>query len=286
MASGKTQNPPEGLKRLSASVYLQDSQSRAGVDDIQDGPTTASPSTILLCTWMDASPRYISKYVSGYAKLFPAARIILARSETADFLYRTKAIQRDLLAPALEVLQADAEGRVLVHLCSNGGAHQACTLATLFRETTRTILPVHAMILDSSPGRATYASAVAAFSQSLPKQWYLRFLIRILVHLIVAMTSILAEVFRTQDVVDRLRGNLNDPSLMEPTASRCYIYSESDMMVSWRDVEEHSLIAEHRGWRVAREKVDGSAHVGHLRADERKYWSIVETTWRSGRSGT
>ena len=59
---------------------------------------------------------------------------------------------------------------------------------------------------------------------------------------------------------------------------RVYIYSSTDALTDYRDVETHAAEAETKGFSVALEKFKGSAHVAHQRKDESRYWDIVKRT--------
>lgn len=61
---------------------------------------------------------------------------------------------------------------------------------------------------------------------------------------------------------------------------RAYIYSPADLLTNYRDVEAHAAEAEAKGFSVALEKYENSAHVAHLRKDESRYWDIVKRTMR------
>ncbi|KAI9758707.1 MAG: hypothetical protein M4579_002882 [Chaenotheca gracillima] len=287
MASPTASNPLAHMQRLSANVYLQESKSEGIGNSIKHGPSKAAPpNTILLFTWMDAPKRPIAKYVAGYAAHYPSSRIILVTSEQADFMYRTEATQRKRLEPVINAVQADNEARVLVHLFSNGGGAQTCRVAALYRKTTGKLLPFQGLILDSAPGGRDYMSGVRAFSQALPKQFFLRLIGLVAIHLTIVSAFVIGVVFRKESPIARIARNLNDAKLMDPRASRSYIYSESDELVPWQEVEQHSIEAEQKGWIVRREKFQGSTHVGHLRVDERRYWSVVEETWQAGNVST
>lgn len=59
---------------------------------------------------------------------------------------------------------------------------------------------------------------------------------------------------------------------------RVYVYSLADALTDYRDVEMHAADAKRKGFSVALEKYERSAHVAHLRKDESRYWEIVRRT--------
>jgi len=83
-------------------------------------------------------------------------------------------------------------------------------------------------------------------------------------------------VFGSENIITRVRRELNDPLLFPTQARRVYIYSKTDDMVDWETVEEHALEAEEDGVIVEKEMFDKSKHVGHLMADPLRYRKILE----------
>lgn len=71
------------------------------------------------------------------------------------------------------------------------------------------------------------------------------------------------------------RAALNDSSLISKECRRCYVYSKTDDLIPWKDVEGHADDAEERGWIVEKERFEGSEHVAHMRLDPQRYWKIV-----------
>lgn len=77
---------------------------------------------------------------------------------------------------------------------------------------------------------------------------------------------------------------MNDPRFSSLDARRCYVYSRSDKLVKWEDVEEHADEAERRGYDVRRTKFDATEHVSHMKTDRFKYWTAMERLWNSSRA--
>jgi hypothetical protein len=84
-----------------------------------------------------------------------------------------------------------------------------------------------------------------------------------------------------KDVIEWVRGVLDEEGLFAKGV-RCYVYSREDDMVVYEDVESHANRAEKKGWRVRRERFEGSKHVGHMVVDKQRYWRIVRTVWEEG----
>lgn len=268
------------LIRLSPSVYLQDVPLNQGPSPKpQQGIGVAPPDTILICSWNNALLHHVAKYISGYTTLYPEARIVLVTNETADVTYRSLASQKLRRAPALAALLAQHGDKLLVHVFSNGGAYQITQLARSYRESTGQLLPIQAMVLDSCPGRGTFQTVAAAFAASLPKQWYFRTMGPVLIYILLGLMWIFTKVQGWENTIDVIREDLNDPSLVNVRAPRCYLYSETDPMVGWDAVEEHYHECQQKGYNAVVEKFSGSGHVSHVRVDGKRYWNVVRGLW-------
>ncbi|MCJ1253898.1 hypothetical protein MMC24_001712 [Lignoscripta atroalba] len=263
-------DPLGSLTRLGPSVYLRDpSLSTSSANNSVRGRRT-----IILCTWMGATSRNIATYVAGYVRLDPTARIILIRNSIPNMVYRAASVQQRDLRPVVEAICAEPDRPLLVHLFSNAGAQQTCVLAAAYRAATGRLLPVQAMIFDSTPGQVTFSNIKAVMAYELPREWYWRLPGLAAVYVLLFVYWMVARIIGRLDIVSRSRNDLNDVRLIEKDAERCYIYAEADELVSWQDVEEHCDDAEARGWRTTREKFEGSAHVRHVKVDPERYWNI------------
>ena len=276
-----SEEPLAPFVRLAPSVYL------ANPTRSNDG---APGPLIVLSFWMNAPIRPLVKYVTEYARLAPEASIIFIRNSTMDLTVRGLSwFQEARVAAAVRAIidktSDDEEGKkasVHLHVFSNGGATAATHLLSAYRRATGNPLPISSMIVDSAPGTLDVKAAMSAFSYALPKMWILRFRARAFLYVIVTGALVRRAVLRQPDVISWLRTTMNDTRLVCTSESsgklkRCYIYSDTDDLIDWRDVEEHAAHAEASGWTVYREKFLGTAHVGHMRADPDRYWSIVKS---------
>lgn len=268
----------EGFTRLCGNAYLRDSH--VASDTIREAPSTG-PSLIIIFVWMNSPPRTARKYIAGYTDLFPEARLILITSAVADFIWAPFETQYKRLAPVVEAIQADSghAGGVLLHIFSNGGAQQAGCLAVAYQQKTEQPLPAKAIVLDSSPGQATFSGSTTAFLANLPNTFLVR---------IPAMAALLVffgawwckvKAMGQKNGIEIAREQLNNTELIAAPGTRCYIYSSTDKVVDAADVEEHSNEAEKKGWTVTREKFVGTPHVSHLRGDEERYWRTIRNLY-------
>ena len=266
--------PLAPFARLGPSVFLQDP---ADTGDESDRPV------IFLAFWMNAPPRALAKYVVEYRRMVPSARIIFIRSSSNDFFLHSSAkAQRERVGPAVQALRASAtpENPVLMHLFSNGGLSSTTHLLQAYRDATGTPLPISSMIVDSAPGTASMKGAIRAFSFALPQMWILRLIGKSFLWLSLILVKMVHAITRSPDPISRARKVINDTTLVRAVnakniPTRCYIYSDADDLVDWRDVESHASESAASGWVVRRERFQGSPHVGHMRAAPDRYWGIV-----------
>ena len=242
--------------------------------------TSATSDIILLFTWAAAHPRNIANYIASYSMYFPSAQIFSFTTSFTDVLHYSPASKRKQLAHAVEeIRQASPTTRISVHLFSNGGAFKMTQFASLYRDITGKVLPIQAMILDSAPGKALYWKTIAAINYGLPKKWHLRWPLSLLAHLLVIYFVLIAKLPGRVDRIKHIRRDTNNPRLVDVRARRCYIYSKTDDLVGWRDVEDHADDAEARGWNVRKEEFKGSRHVAHVTIHEERYWRTVKSVF-------
>ncbi|CZR66230.1 related to indole-diterpene biosynthesis protein PaxU [Phialocephala subalpina] len=248
-------------------------------------PTTTSttePDLVLLVGWMDATPRHMSKYAIGYEKLYPSARILIVTTTQVDAAFRTHAANLKRVKPAVDILYTlPHDTKLLVHFFSNGGAFTTNMMAKAYKEKMGRALPITAMILDSTPGRATYEATIRAFSVALPKNIILRILGILFLRVFFILYKLGYWLQGKMDLVDKARMDLNDKCLFDIDAPRMYIYSVADDMVDWRFVEEHGEEAKSLGYTIDREKFLKSGHAAHLLIDPDRYWETVQRLWSS-----
>lgn len=175
-------------------------------------------------------------------------------------------------------LQSD--GKILLHSLSNGGALSIVAVAQIYKERTGKALPIRAHALDSSPGKPSFWSDIEAVTIGIPS-----IPIRLIAKAIITLGSILAKILyimiRKQHPVIALRAKMIDTTLFNIAASRTYIYSKEDKMVSWKAVEEHVAESRAKGYQASGEEFKGSKHVAHMMMDQERYWGIIQRLWRS-----
>ncbi|QDS72413.1 hypothetical protein FKW77_009049 [Venturia effusa] len=237
------------------------------------------PDLVILSTWMGAASKHILKYVAAYQKIYPNTSILVLTNGVQDIIFRPSSHHEKHLRAAISVIRAtrqqNPQARIVLHLFSNGGAHTICQLAKLYRKYYSRPLPLDGTVLDSAPGRATYKRSIAAMSVGLPKFLPVRLLGILILHIACIVMWLQRHVLGRENVITRVRRELNDPLLFPTGARRVYLYSRTDEMVDWETVEEHALEAEEDGVHVERERFGKSRHVGHMMEDFDRYWAAV-----------
>lgn len=245
------------------------------------------PKLIILFTWMSAHPTHISKYLLAYRTHYPTSRILVIRTSPLDLFYRPTSTQHRRVAPAISAVLSSCpftfpDPEVILHVFSNGGSHQVCNFLSAYRKATPCPFPNHITIFDSCPGRATFKRSVLALSSALPSFAPARLLLLVLIYSLISIYWVVFIPLGIPDPIERLRKTLNTRTVMQGETKRCYIYSDTDPMVGWHDVEAHAHAAADKGFLVQSEKFEGSGHCAHIRIEEgTRYWAIVNALWRA-----
>ncbi|RDW66019.1 hypothetical protein BP6252_09654 [Coleophoma cylindrospora] len=264
-------------------------------------PSTQHPTTILFCSWLNAHPRHIAKFLAHHQLRYPSARIILVTINTQQFIFESEAKRKHDMAPVVAALLAGPpttrgtstapNDRLLVHVCSSGGAKRLYNILGAYRAQTQRALPARAVIYDSSPGIPHFASGLRALLAAGAKlAWWAW--IPFWVSMVVLNAGIIFTVHCTglmKDFVWNARDGLNDGRLVDGRAVRGYVYSEEDRVVEARDIERHAEEAVGRGVVVRRCVIPDAEHVKLFvggREREDVYWGFVDETWRWALDGT
>lgn len=237
--------------------------------------SSARAPLLLVCTWMSAPPRLITKYTTLLASQFPRSRILLIRSTVTNFFFTPTPSFNALILPALEVLLTSDDVRMMIY--SNGGGNSIVHLARLYRQSTGKPLYARGMVLDSAPGDPDIVPAQRAVLLSLPPAMLngpVYYLLWISVWIMLLVLIYTTRGMGGQDPVTRAHQDLNDDELFGK-GRRTYVYSETDVMVPFKGIERHATEAERRRWDVREEKFVGGKHVAHAVVDPERYWRVV-----------
>lgn len=244
----------------------------------QDGP-----SLVVLCTWMSAARKHISKYTQQYRQQYTDADILVVESGVAEMVYRSNSSQQIRLQPARDVLlshaskhaQGHGQRQAVLHVFSNGGSQCAIQLTTALPENVRR-QAFCAITFDSCPGTATYQRTVQALTLSMPKSPLTKYFGPPIIYAVLCLLYLALFVTRAEDTITRLRKQLNDHKLFSPEVPRLYIYSKADQLVPYQDVKSHADDAKMKGYRATSEVLfETSAHCAHAMAHKEQYWQAV-----------
>ncbi|KAH8815813.1 hypothetical protein F5884DRAFT_194989 [Xylogone sp. PMI_703] len=282
MAQPKPSHGLANFIQLNPSVFISPKPEADKQQQLGTSSSSSPPDVILLIAWLNALPRHISKYAAVYTKLYPNARIIAITTDTLNSIFHSQAVNLHRVAPVLDILyNLPPDARILVHSFSNGGGTTLCLLAGAYLTKTGKPLPMTALVLDSAPGRARYAASVRAFTVGLPKNVIVKFLGELFFRVLFGVMILYFSVFGGENPIEWLRRRLNERELFDVEAPRLYVYGDRDVMVDWRDVEDHVADARGKGYVVENLRLEGSGHVSHLVTHEEEYVATVQRLWDS-----
>lgn len=273
MASDPVPAPLVGFTRLGHSSYIYEPPATSTT-------TSKAPDVILLTTFMNATPRHVAKYTSGYKILYPHARIIVIQTSLAVIVWKSASYKREHRRPVLEVLLAlPPDTKLLWHTFSNGGSYTASMIAQDYAAITGRALPAMAEIFDSCPGRIHRGRTVEAFLAAAPKNVVIRQILYAFLVAYLLLVELGDKVSGQKNHMVRMWDEMNEERYFEPGTPRLYLWSKEDNMIYWKDVLDHMQDAEAKGWKCEGEEFVGSMHCNHLGLDPVKYWSAVERVW-------
>ena len=205
--------------------------------------------------------------------------MVLVTTSFRDLITHTETSQQKVLTPAVDILSSQPNAKILVHLFSNGGAYKLAELAKVYRRTNGAILPIKALAIDSAPGNSRFFASIRAMSSVLPKSLPLYWAGVALIFLYLLSLRICYRIFGGMPVTWRVYDWLNDPTLIDPSARRLYVFSRSDKMIWWEDVIKHCNIGRENGLVAPAEEFHGSMHVAHMVKDPQRYWHLMKSFW-------
>ncbi|KAG4430710.1 hypothetical protein IFR05_013814 [Cadophora sp. M221] len=281
LASPAPAKPLSAFKRLSPIVRLYTPP------ESNTASSATDPTTILFCSWMNASAKHIDYYTRTYMRLYPSARIILVTINTKQFMLETEVRRRKDITEAITALLAEDQStqRLHVHSLSNGGAKRVYGVAGAFKAKTGKTLQMRSHIIDSAPGipkfrRDIHALAVPARNFSLFPWLAFMGAIYAVTSVVYVAVNWMPKSFWHQLVWGPTFGFYNK-GLFDKKCLKAYIYSKEDLAIDWRDVEAHAKASEEKGYRVVTKLVEGAEHVQQFRGKggEQDYWGWIQRIW-------
>ncbi|KAI1773169.1 hypothetical protein F4818DRAFT_423439 [Hypoxylon cercidicola] len=259
------------------SLYRPSEASNSGSSRDAD----QEPRLIIIASWTDAKDVHIAKYIVKYQALYPATQILLLKSIMIN------TVRPSLIGPsmkhaasvvrtAFQTPMSSSSPHLLIHMFSNGGSSSIANLyeqyAAMAGPDDDKRLPPHVTVFDSCPGVYSIPRAVAFFNIGLSSFQQL-----IAAPILYAWAAVWSACIALGLLPDSLGdwGKAHNDTGNTAEVRRVYIYSPSDALVDYKTIEAHAAEAKSKGFSVALERYEGSAHVAHLRKDESRYWEIV-----------
>ena len=277
-------SPPPSLRTLGPSISFYSPPTK------QDQISLQGPELVVLCSWMGASLKYVSKYVVGYQELYPASDILVIQSSMPDFIWRSQRKQKRLLQPAVDVIQntlvksnwmPEKKDAPPILLCamSDGGLNSATNLAHAIKESCHyDTIPNGALILDSCPNLPHFTRGFRAFTMSLPKSAIPRIIGTIGILLFLCYWWFL-KYTGDRSPMQINRRLLNSGATFSKSHPRLYMVSKGDQLTNWDVVLQHADEAEAAGYPTKRVVFGSSPHCALITEDSAKYWGSVRDVW-------
>jgi pimeloyl-ACP methyl ester carboxylesterase len=306
MATVEKARPLAGFTRLSNQVYVRPADSSTGTcSDVKD------PTTILIYGWGDGQPKHVVKFVAGYLKLYPSARIVLILGPILKMFFETLEQRTRSMDPVLYALRDSStaggrrneeEDRILVHVMSStGGVNYAGTLHAHNQgrvgkrggdgDGDTKLFPHALTVLDSTPGSTSVRANIGPWSRAMTiGAGFSGPLLGLVVQglsacFLLATHGLMWLVGQDSPAVFSSRA-INDPDLEALAARRLCLYGPGDEIIAASAIEAHSAAARAKGYKVDLESFDGSGHVGHMRAYPERYWGAIKDAWEKASRDT
>ncbi|KAK1506034.1 hypothetical protein CTAM01_03369 [Colletotrichum tamarilloi] len=274
--------PLPAMQELSPTTFLYDPPSSV--------PDPNSPKLVAIFSWMSAQDVHIAKYTSRYMAMYPSASILLVKCPFIHTL--SNRISKRQIKPAVPVIRSVADSvpppassetgagqrapQLLFHVFSNGGATNLAKFLELYADADRAgrlELPPHVTLYDSCPGGFHWMRSYRAISASMPR------VLAPLAHVFIGWFWLFHVPFGRVGFFGKMWAALRQKSLLGSERRRAYLYSKEDEMIYWGDVERHADESAEVGFKVRKERFDGSQHVAHAKLDSSRYWGLVKDVW-------
>lgn len=265
--------PFPGFNRISSSVWEYSPAS-----PLCTSGKLSLPGLIILFPWTNGKPRHIQKYICGYTQLFPQSSIIVVTTTLTDLVFRRSSQKQKALQTTIShIIEQYSETTILAHCFSEGGSNKAVEFSEAYLDRAGSRLPVASLVLDSTPGCARFSNLCNAFNNTLPDIAVVRLLGFPFAATVIGFLALFG---KENAVISRTRRRLNDAQSWElKNMSRTYVYSKTDALISFEDVEEHAEESASVGIAVQKVRFEASSHCNHIKEGEEKYWKAVMDCW-------
>ena len=301
-----TESPLPGFTAVTGQIFIQN---LVDPGDAEAGTTRdpSHPDTVMIFGWGDARPRHVSKYVEGYKRLFPHARIVLVFSPILRALLAGLEARTSNMAPVVEAVFPTSESRpesefesgpenekveeakprqkILAHVMSNTGGINYAAMLNAHVQRHGSVLRHDLVVLDSTPGSSDFFPNVGRWSRAMAIGATSTLPIPFLAAQAVA-AGFLGAMHFAGWMVGRVSaaefsvGAVNNSAIADVTTRRLYLYSKEDDIIHYEDIEWHAKDAAKQGFVVDSEIFEGTPHVGHMRKYPERYWDAIAESWR------
>jgi hypothetical protein len=285
MSAPKKQPPFPGFTKLSDQVYLRAAGTSTTTSEQND------PTTIIIYAWGDAHPKHIAKYIDGYTKLYPSAKLIVVLGPMAKALYQNLEQRSRNMEVLIDATFSGSTGegtrdeRVLVHAMSNtGGINYAATLNSYSQQHPGAQFPHVLGVFDSTPGSSSLLANLGPWSRAMAigaSGWFpgpMVIMQSLMAVFLVVVHGFLFLIGRPSPAVFSTMA-VNNPEMASIKAQRLYQYSKADEIIHWEPVEKHAADAKELGYQVGLEMFLDSPHCGHMRMYPERYWGAIRKAW-------
>jgi hypothetical protein len=239
----------------------------------------SGPRLIVLCTWTGAHGRHIEKYINGYKELFSEADVKVIETSIQDLCFRSSQSKRNNLRKDVVEIRR-TEGKILLHVFSDGGSNKACELAEAYYDYHGHKLPISAFYLDSTPGTPRLTRLYKATSKSLSPSLLLRpATLGISVAVVSGIWGWYCLTGFDSNVITTTRKRLLDEEFWTLETPRCYLYSKADLEIDARDVQSHAQNSIRAGIPTTEMLLKATKHVQHGRDEPEMYWKLIQAIW-------
>lgn len=175
---------------------------------------------------------------------------------------------------------------ILLHAFSNSGGINLAAVAEVYQQLygPEALLPHRLLILDSTPGGHVFWNEIGRWSAGIavglaPRVLLPRVILQMLTYAWCILAFGLPSLFGYKNVAERVKGVLNDPSVLDITSHRLFLYSKKDQLIGYEDVEQYAAKNSERGFDVRLKRFDSSSHCQHARVHPLEYWGTVKAAW-------
>jgi hypothetical protein len=290
VATSTPQNDTLVVKPLASFVRLNSQVALYKPPKVSEPVSSLTPTTVVLCCWMNAASKHIDYYARGYMSLYPAAQIIVVTITSKEFIFESEKKRRADVMKVVHAILAPDQGkeRLLVHSFSNGGLKRSYSIASSFQSLTGNIFAPKTLIFDSAPGMPRYWRGVYALAVPARKFSFLpRVMFMLVAHLIIALIYICVYWIPLDLWYNLIWGpmlGLKNPQVLDTKTVMGFVYSKEDMAIDWEDVDHWAKSAEDNGYQVEKKLVEGAEHAQMFRGKggEEVYWGFVQRMWNTG----